>query len=102
MAVWQGDAHHEVLRGFAFAARATGGANAVTLGVNPPPLEVEIGPFRKDGGAAQSREFLISSKCSQGFLERLRRSTFWAFVSLICGASTDIFFAIPMNKKGQK
>ncbi len=51
-AVGQGNAHHEILSCFAFAARATDRAGAVTLGVNAPPLEIEIGPFGKDSGAA--------------------------------------------------
>ena len=57
-AVGQGNAHHEILRGFAFAARAADGAGAVTLRVNAPPFEIKVGPFGEDGGAALAREFL--------------------------------------------
>ncbi len=57
-AIGQGNAHHEILGGFAFAARAADGASAVTLRVNAPPLEIEIGPFGEDSGAAVAREFL--------------------------------------------
>ena len=36
-AVGQADAHHEVLRGFAYAAGASGDACTVSLGVDAPP-----------------------------------------------------------------
>ena len=44
-AVGEGDAHHEELRGFAFAADAASGSDSVALGVDAPPLEVEAGPL---------------------------------------------------------
>ena len=51
-AVGHADAHHEVLGGFAFAVGAAGDAEAVALGVDAPPLEVEIGPLGRHGVAA--------------------------------------------------
>ena len=67
-AVGQGNAHHEILSCFAFSARATDGAGAVTLRVNAPPLEIEIGPFGKDSGAALAREFLDFVEVLPGIL----------------------------------
>jgi hypothetical protein len=55
-AVGQADAHHEVLGGLAFAALAAGDASAVALGVDAPPLEVELGPLGQHGVAAFARE----------------------------------------------
>ena len=55
-AVGQADAHHEVLGGFAFAVDATGDAEAVALGVDAPPLEVESGPLGEHGLAAHACE----------------------------------------------
>ena len=55
-AVGKADAHHEELGGLALAADATGGADAIALGVDAPPLEVEAGPLGEDGGAALSGE----------------------------------------------
>jgi hypothetical protein len=51
-AVGHADAHHEVLGGLAFAADAAGDTQAVALGVDAPPLEVEIGPLRGNGVAS--------------------------------------------------
>ena len=51
-AVGNADAHHEVIGGQAFAALAAGGANAIALGVNAPPFEVDGGPLGNDAGAA--------------------------------------------------
>ena len=45
-AVGQADAHHEVLGRLAYAILASGDARAVALGVDAPPLEVELGPLR--------------------------------------------------------
>ena len=80
-AVGQADAHHEVLGGFAFAAGAAGDAEAVALGVDAPPFEVEAGPLGSDGVAALRANSRTSSQASQGFLASLRRSDFWALVS---------------------
>ncbi len=55
-AVGQADAHHEVLGGLALAALAAGDADAVALGVDAPPLEVEPGPLGEDGVAALAGE----------------------------------------------
>src|SRR5271168_1737790 len=57
-AVGEGNAEHEELRGFSFAARAARGSSAVTLGVDPPPLEVSASPFGQNRIAAEAREFL--------------------------------------------
>ena len=43
-AVGNADAHHEVLGGEALAALAAGGADAVALGIDAPPLEVDARP----------------------------------------------------------
>ncbi len=51
-AVGHADAHHEVGAGFAFSAGATGDTEAVALGVDAPPLEVEAGPLGSDGVAS--------------------------------------------------
>ncbi len=51
-AVGQADAHHEVVTGQAFAVLAAGDAEAVTLGVNAPPLEVQASPLRQHAGAS--------------------------------------------------
>ena len=51
-AVGHADAHHEEFGGLAFAVGAAGDAEAVALGVDAPPLEVEIGPLGGDGVAA--------------------------------------------------
>jgi len=51
-AVGDGDTHHEVVGGEAFAAFAAGDAGSVALGVDAPPLEVEAGPLGEDGFAA--------------------------------------------------
>ena len=50
-AVGDGDTHHEVVGGEAFAAFAAGDAGSVALGVDAPPLEVETGPLGEDGFA---------------------------------------------------
>ncbi len=55
-AVGQADAHHEELGGLALAADAAGGADAVALGVDAPPFEVEAGPLGEDGAAAVAGE----------------------------------------------
>ncbi len=55
-AVGQANAHHEVLGCFAYAVLAAGDAEAVALGVDAPPLEVEFGPLGQDGGAAFAGE----------------------------------------------
>src|SRR5215469_10997890 len=55
-AVGNADAQHEMLGGFALAALATDRANAVALRVNPPPLEINAGPFRRNAAAALERE----------------------------------------------
>ncbi len=55
-AVGDADAHHEVVGGEAFAALAAGGADAVALGVDAPPFEVERGPLGHHAGAAVARE----------------------------------------------
>ena len=55
-AVGNADAHHEVVGGKAFAALAAGGADAIALRVDSPPLEVERGPLRDDAGAAFAGE----------------------------------------------
>ena len=55
-AVGEADAHHEELGGLAFAAGAAGDADAVALGVDAPPLEVEAGPLGEDGVAALAGE----------------------------------------------
>ncbi len=81
-AVGNADAHHEVFGGQALAALAAGGAHAVALGVDAPPLEVDGGPLGHHAGAA------IAGKCAhfiEGFpriLLALEAFTFWAFVSL--------------------
>ena len=57
-AVGDADAHHEVVGGQAFAALAAGGADAVALRVDAPPLEVECRPTRAprwSGRRAQMR-----------------------------------------------
>ena len=51
-AVGEADAHHEELGGFAFAGGAAGDAEAVALGVDAPPFEVEAGPGGVDVLAA--------------------------------------------------
>ena len=51
-AVGNADAHHEVIGDQAFAAFATGGAYAVALGVDAPPLEIGGRPLRYHAGAA--------------------------------------------------
>ena len=56
-AVGNADAHHEVVGGEAFAALAAGGADAVALGVDAPPFEVQVGPLGQDAGAAGAGEF---------------------------------------------
>jgi hypothetical protein len=71
-AVGQGNAHHEILCGFALASRATDGASSVTLCVNAPPFEIEIGPFGKDSGAALSRELLDFVEVLPGVLRELQ------------------------------
>ncbi len=50
--VGEGDAHHEELRGFTFSVGSSGDAEAVALGIDAPPLEVETGPLGEDGVAA--------------------------------------------------
>ena len=55
-AVGDGDAHHEEFSGQTLAALAAGGARAIALGVDAPPLEVIICPFGNDAGAAFPRE----------------------------------------------
>jgi len=51
-AVGHTDAHHEVLGGFTFSGGAAGDAEAVALGVDTPPFEVEIAPVGGYGFAA--------------------------------------------------
>ena len=55
-AVGDADAHHEVIGGEAFAALAAGCADAVALGVDAPPFEVERGPLGHHAGAAFARK----------------------------------------------
>ena len=82
-AVGHADAHHEVLGGLAFAVGAAGDAEAVALGVDAPPLEVETRPTRAATESRPSRaNSRTSSQASQGFLASLRRSDLWALVSL--------------------
>jgi hypothetical protein len=52
----QTDAHHEVRSGNAFSTLAAEGSSAVALGVDAPPFEVHVGPFRRDAGSALPRE----------------------------------------------
>ena len=46
--VRQPDPHHEKFGGLAFAADPARGANAVALGVDAPPLEVQPRPLGRD------------------------------------------------------
>src|SRR4051794_30243334 len=55
-AVWQSNAHHEVLSGKTLAAFAPNCADTIALRVNPPPLEVHVGPLRRDGATSFTRE----------------------------------------------
>src|SRR5580704_10928779 len=75
-AVGQGDAHHEVRRGLAFAARAADCAGAVALGVDAPPFEIETSPFGEDRVAALSREFLDFVEMFPGVLRALEELDF--------------------------
>jgi len=68
-AVGDGDAHHEVIGGDALAALAAGGAHAVALGIDSPPLEVERGPLGHHAGAAFAGE-------GAHFIERFPRILF--------------------------
>ena len=57
-AVGEGDAEHEEPTGFSLATGAAGCSRSVSLRVNPPPLEVGAGPFRKHRVATKPGEFL--------------------------------------------
>src|SRR5215469_4872504 len=56
-AVGQGNTHHEISSRFAFAARSADCSSAVTLGVDTPPFEIEIRPFRHHGIATLTGKF---------------------------------------------
>jgi hypothetical protein len=70
-AVGQADAHHEELGGFTFTVGSAGDAEAVALGVDAPPLEVEAGPLGEDGVAALAGEFTHLVPCFPGVLGEL-------------------------------
>ena len=86
-AVGQADAHHEELGGFAFAADAAGGADAIALGVDAPPLEVEAGPGSVDVLAALSGVLTHFVPGFPGVLGELQALGFLGlgFLDLACG-----------------
>jgi hypothetical protein len=55
-AVRQADTHHEEFGRLADSVLAAGYADSIALGVDAPPLEVELGPLRHHGGAAFAGE----------------------------------------------
>jgi len=65
-AVGQADTHHEELGGFAFAVGSAGDAEAVALGVDAPPLEIEACPLGQDGVAALTGELAHFIPCFPG------------------------------------
>ncbi len=71
-AVGDADAHHEVVGGKAFAAFAAGCSDAVALGVDAPPFEVERGPFGHYAGAAFARKLAHLVKGLPGVLGELK------------------------------
>ncbi len=71
-AIGQADAHHEVLGRLAHAVLAAGDARAVALGVDAPPLEVELGPLRQHRGAALARKLAHFVPCLPWVLGELQ------------------------------
>ena len=67
-AIGDGDAHHEIVGCKAFATFAPGGADAIALGIDAPPLEVERGPLRHHAGTAGAREGADFVECLPGVL----------------------------------
>ena len=86
-AVGQADAHHEELGGFAFAGGASGDAEAVALGVDAPPLEVEAGPLGEDGVAALAGELADLIPGVPGVFGELEALGLLGFVSLTTGVA---------------
>jgi hypothetical protein len=60
------------LGGVSFPALSSGGTRSVTLGVNSPPLEIHVGPFREDRRAAQAGKFLDFVERSPGIFLALQ------------------------------
>src|SRR5215472_12514692 len=71
-AVGDADAQHEMLGRSAFPGLAADGANAVTLCVNSPPLEVNTGPFGRNAAASLTGEFADFSNALPGILLALQ------------------------------
>ena len=97
-AVGNANAHHEPFRRQPFTALAARGADAVALGVDAPPFEVGRRPLGHHTGPSLARERRTSSKASQGFFSRFRRSMRWALVSF-CGISLIYFLCLNFGVK---
>ncbi len=71
-AVGQPDAHHKVLGGLAHAVLAASDARTVALGIDAPPLEVELCPLRQYGSATLAGKLAYLVPCLPGILGELQ------------------------------